>query len=134
MIFQNCLKFHEPLGEWNYEWQFRNITRGIMPNITTNHAITYTNQDNLVLDVIHQNWLSNSWLPRPEVSKIPWLFPDKYQVSLPNWIYNNWLTVILGTHLFMLKLKLLAMVSQDFVHIDVFMFWYFHLTCTWIYA
>ena len=54
-----------------------------MPNITTDHAITYTSQDNLVLDVIHQNWLSNSWLPPPEVFKIPF-FPDKYQVSLTN--------------------------------------------------
>ena len=27
-----------------------------------------------------------------------------------------------------------AMVSQDFVHIGVFLFLYFHLTCTWIYT
>ena len=29
VVFQNCLKFHELLGELNYVWQFRNITRGI---------------------------------------------------------------------------------------------------------
>ena len=41
MIFQSCLKFHSPNGSWTY--LFRNITRGIYANITTNHGIIYTN-------------------------------------------------------------------------------------------
>ena len=37
MIFQNCLKFHEPYNNLEISLMV------FMPNITTNHAITYTN-------------------------------------------------------------------------------------------
>ena len=82
-----------------------------MPNITTNHAITYTNQDDLVLDVIHQNYLtygchSQRFLKFHDFSltniKFPWQ-TEYITISL---------TVILGTHLFMLLAS--------------------HLQCTWI--
>ena len=38
MIFQNCLKFHSPITYSNFEISLVVF----MPNITTNHAITYT--------------------------------------------------------------------------------------------
>ena len=41
VIFQNCLKFHSPNGSWNYD-NFEISLVVFMPNITTNHAITYT--------------------------------------------------------------------------------------------
>ena len=76
-----------------------------------NHATTYTNQDDLVLDVIHQNYLtygchSQRFLKFHDFSltniKFPWQ-TEYITISL---------TVILGTHLFMLLAS--------------------HLQCTWI--
>ena len=45
VIFQNCLKFHSPNN-------FEISLVVFMPNITTNHAITYTNKNN-DLEVAH---------------------------------------------------------------------------------
>ena len=83
-----------------------------MPNITTNHAITYTNQDNLVLDVIHQNYLTYGCHCQRFLKchadfsltniKFPW---QTEFITISR-------TVILGTHLFMLLAS--------------------HLQCTWI--
>ena len=42
MIFQNCLKFHSPKREITYN-NFEVSLMVFMPNITTKHAITYTN-------------------------------------------------------------------------------------------
>ena len=41
----NCLKFHSPKGSWNYisHNNFEISLVVFTPNITTNHAITYTN-------------------------------------------------------------------------------------------
>ena len=44
MIFRNYLKFHLPNGSWIYLYNNFEISLVVfMPNITTNHAITYTN-------------------------------------------------------------------------------------------
>ena len=45
MIFQNCLKFHPPNGSEIAYNNFETSLVVFMPNITTNHAITYTNFD-----------------------------------------------------------------------------------------
>ena len=44
-MFQNCLKFHSPNGSWNYVYSISKYRALVvfMPNITTNHAITHTN-------------------------------------------------------------------------------------------
>ena len=43
MIFKNCFKFHSPIGSYNNS----EISLVVfVPNIATNHAITYTNNVN----------------------------------------------------------------------------------------
>ena len=44
MTFQNCLKFHSPNAAREITYNnFETSLLVLMPNITTNHAITYTN-------------------------------------------------------------------------------------------
>ena len=55
MIFQNCPKFHSPTAR---EILFNNFEISLvvfMPNITTNHAITYTNEE-IVFHGVDFSW------------------------------------------------------------------------------
>ena len=52
MIFQNCLKFHEPSITYN---NFEISLVVFMPNITTNHAINYT-KTSYFTDLIFQRY------------------------------------------------------------------------------
>ena len=59
MIFQNCLKFHSPTAR---EITYNNfeISRVVfMPNITTNHAITYTNPWKVV--TVFREWIEEDF-------------------------------------------------------------------------
>ena len=57
MILKNGLKFHSPNGSWISYNNFEISLVAFMPNITTNHAITYTNySSNLVLFHTKLTW------------------------------------------------------------------------------
>ena len=82
-------KFHF-LVSFSFETPFevcQNDLEQVFENCS-NPPIVHSRSDTDVVQITYRTLSSYSWLPQPEVSEIPWLFPDKCNNSLTNWINN----------------------------------------------